>query len=192
MSRTRKSRDFDSLKKHVSGRAFAGALLAAALWSFSCTPNQRIIESGKTPVPPPAEATPKASTIENDLAAMRNADFKFILVFRRKDNAVMDSEDKSFVNLNTPPDANRKKLSDDGKAIIVGSNFPFFPGTIVSLTDRFVMEDYSKPDSGPIEVDRYGNSNTSNVSNKNAAITDTDSEEIEKNEQQRRHPQNKR
>lgn len=119
---------------------------------IGCTPNQRIIESAQTPAP--VSSSPAVASLETDLQAMRNADFKFIVVFRRKDNAVMDSEDKSFVNANVPYDANRRKLSDDGRAIIIGSNFPFFPGTIVNLTDRFLMEDHSKPDSGPIEVDR--------------------------------------
>ena len=133
--------------------------------AIACAPNRRIVESSQTPIPPAVNAAPAASSFETDLQAMRNADFKFILVFRRKDNAVMDSDDKSFVNINTPPDANRKKLSDDGKAIIVGSNFPFFPGTIVSLTDRFLMEDYSKPDSGPIEVDRMAERSPSPTAN---------------------------
>lgn len=168
-------------------------IVVAAVLASSCTPNQRIIEAGRTPEPPPANATPAASSFEDDLQAMQNADFNFILVFRRKDGAIMDRDDKAFVNVYTP-DANRKKLSDDGKAIIIGSNFPFFPGTLISLTERFVMEDHSKPDSGPIEVDHYGNSNISNLSNKNGGIIDTETaaEEAEKNERQRRHPQNKR
>ena len=55
---------------------------------------------------------------------------------------------------------NRRRLSDDGKAVIIGSNFPFVPGTIESLTSRFIMEDHSKPDAGPLEEDPSGNSNT--------------------------------
>lgn len=72
----------------------------------------------------------------------------------------MDAEDKRFINENTPPDVNRRKLSDGDKAVIIGSNFPFVPGTIENLTNRFVMEDHSKPDAGPLEVDRTGNSNS--------------------------------
>lgn len=132
----------------------------------SCTSNRRIVESAQTPTPAAVNAVPAVSSFEDDLQAMRNADFKFILVFRRKDGAIMDRDDKAFVNANTPPDANRKKLSDDGKAIIIGSNFPFFPGTVVSLTERFVMEDYSKPDSGPIEVDRTAKPTPSPTANK--------------------------
>lgn len=91
---------------------------------------------------------------------MRNADFTFILIFRRRDGAVMDAEDKAVINANTPPEVNRRTLSDGSKAVIIGTNFPFLPGTIENLTSRFVMEDHSKPDAGPIEEDRTANSNT--------------------------------
>lgn len=72
----------------------------------------------------------------------------------------MSAEDKAFVNTNTPPDVNRKRLSDEGRAIIIGSNFPFLPGTITKLTERFAIENYSKPDAGPVEVDRTANANS--------------------------------
>lgn len=90
---------------------------------------------------------------------MRNADFTFVLVFRRRDGSALDAEDKAFINANTPPDVNRRRLSDDGKAVIIGSNFPFLPGSIEQLTGRFVMEDHSKPEAGPLEEDRSANVN---------------------------------
>jgi hypothetical protein len=135
-------------------------LLAAA--GGACTPNQRIMESVAKDSPTPAvvEKTPAPIGFEADLDAMRTADFRFILVFRRRDGAPLDAEDKAFINANTPPDVNRRRLSDDGRAVIIGSNFPFLPGTIAALTDRFVMEDHSKADAGPLEVDRTGNSNS--------------------------------
>ncbi len=93
---------------------------------------------------------PAVNSFEGDLQAMRNADFKFILVFRRKDGAVLTADDKSFANANTPYDANRRRLADDGKAIIIGSNFQFLPDMLEKMTGRFTMENYSKPDSGPV------------------------------------------
>lgn len=138
----------------------------AFLASVGCTPNRRILESAKTPEPPAVSSTPAVSAFETDLRAMQNADFTFILVFRRRDGAVLDAEDKAVINANTPPEVNRRTLSDGGKAVIIGSNFPFLPGTIENLTSRFVMEDHSKPEAGPIEEDRTGNSNTSTNANK--------------------------
>ncbi|MGB7209802.1 MAG: hypothetical protein WBD27_14160 [Pyrinomonadaceae bacterium] len=126
------------------------ALLSLSIAAtLSCSPNQRIVNSSAdTPVPVNAE--PVVITFEGDLQAMRTADFKFILVFRRKDSTVMTAEDKSFANANTPYDVNRRRLADDGKAIIIGTNFQFLPGVLEKLTERFTMENYSKPDSGPI------------------------------------------
>ncbi len=158
-------RRFVSAQKVFSCLVFFAA--SVSLLSSACTPNRRIVESVRTPEPVSnVQSTPAASGFESDLQAMRNADFTFVLVFRRRDGEPFDSEDKAFLNSNTPPDANRRKLSDDGKAVIIGSNFPFVPGTIENLTSRFVMEDHSKPDAGPLEEDRSGNSNTTANSNK--------------------------
>lgn len=144
--------------------AFLVIVLIAA--SFGCTPNRRIIESAKTPEPLPVSSTPAVSVLDADLQAMQNADFTFILIFRRRDGGVMDAEDKAVINANTPPEVNRRTLSDGGKAVIIGSNFPFLPGTIETLTSRFIMEDHSRPDAGPLEEDRSGNSNTLTNANK--------------------------
>lgn len=149
-------------------RVYFALLTVVIAVSFACTPNQRIMESAKTPEPPAAVSTPAAAALESDLEAMRNADFTFILVFRRRDGAAMDAEDKAFINANTPPEVNRRTLSDGGKAVIIGSNFPFLSGTIENLTGRFLMEDHSKPEAGPLEEDRPGNSNTSNAKVKKA------------------------
>lgn len=159
MSKTRK---ISESVRPVSGRTARMILILAASVALvpSCTPNKRIMES-VPPTPAPAASTsPEPPTIETDLRSMRNADFKFILVFRRRDGAEMNAEDKAFLNDNTPPDVNRRRLSEDGKAIIIGTNFPFLPGMIGNLTSRFVMEDHSKPDAGPLEVDRSANANT--------------------------------
>ncbi len=126
----------------------AGTMLSVAV--AACTPNQRIINSAETPMPVPVNSAPVISSFESDLQSMRNADFKFILVFRRKDGAILSAEDKAFAKMNTPYDANRRRLADEGKAIIVGSNFPFLPDMLEKMTQRFTMENYSKPDSGPL------------------------------------------
>ena len=139
-------------------------MIAGSCVILGCTPNQRIIESARTPVPA-ASSTPAVVTVENDIQAMKNADFRFILVFRRKDGGPIDADDKALLNANTPPDANRRTLSDAGKAVIIGSNFPFLPGTIANLTERLKMEDHSMPDAGPLEVDRLGNVNSANGAN---------------------------
>jgi len=121
----------------------------------ACGPNQRILQSANEntaatePVVASANGSPAASTFEQDLNAMRTADFKFILVFRRKDGQTLDPDDKDLIG-KTAPQANRRRLSDEGRAAIIGSNFPFPTGAFSGLTERFKMEDYSRPDSGPM------------------------------------------
>jgi hypothetical protein len=140
-------------------------LPALALTAAACTPNQRIINSApETPVPI-TNSSPAAPNFENDLQAMRNADFKFIVAFRRKDGGVMTSEDKSFTNTITGYNANRRRLSDEGRAIIIGTNFPFSPDMLEKMQDRFAMENYSKPDSGPLVSNAVQN-NSNSVSNR--------------------------
>lgn len=134
--------------KYRDVNSAALSLLAVAM--IACVPNQRIVNSSaETPVPVPVNAAPLVSNFDSDLQAMRNADFKFILVFRRKDGGMLTPDDKAFANANGPQ-ANRRKLADEGKAIIIGSNFQFLPGTLEKMAERFIMEDYSKPDSGPM------------------------------------------
>lgn len=142
--------------------------LAILLWLAAvtgCSPNPRIMNSAaETPVP--VTSAPVEKSFDNDLESMRNADFKFILVFRKRDGEVLDPEDKAFINANTPADVNRRKLSDNGKAVIIGTNFPFLPGMIEKLTSRFVMEDHSKVDSGPLEVDPNAKASPSSSENR--------------------------
>lgn len=137
-------------------------VLGVVIPGLSCGPNQRILESSNEnqtasePVGTNSNVAPAVSSFEQDLNAMRTADFKFILVFRRKDGQPLDAEDKKAVALEGAQ-ANRRRLSDDGKAIIIGSNFPFVTGSFKSLAGRFTMENYSKPDSGPMYSDAVPN-----------------------------------
>ncbi|MBC7901751.1 MAG: hypothetical protein H7070_17060 [Saprospiraceae bacterium] len=132
------------------------AIVFAAL---ACTPNQSILNSANESATPnaPSNISPPVSSFENDLQSMRDADFNFIHVFRRKDGKVMDADDKRFMAGNTPAETNRRRLSDDGKAIITGSNYRFPPEIITLLTGRFDLEDHSKPESEIMNAN--GNSN---------------------------------
>lgn len=115
----------------------------------SCTPNQRIIESNAERVPESApESQPIApAKIEDDIAAMKTADFNFIYVFRRKDSAGLDKDDRAFMNGHIPYEINRKQIADGGKALLIGSNFRFPAEDFKALKDRFLFEDFSKPES---------------------------------------------
>ena len=130
-------------------------IAAAVTFIFGCGPNQRILESANEntaaagPSSTSSNSAPAVSTFDQDLNAMRTADFKFIVVFRRKDKGPLDAGDKELLS-KTAAQANRRRLSDEGKAVIIGSNFPFPAGEFEALNERFTMENYSKPDSGPM------------------------------------------
>ncbi|MEJ7848949.1 MAG: hypothetical protein WKF92_12770 [Pyrinomonadaceae bacterium] len=117
--------------------------------AIACTPNQGILNSSnESATPQPlANVAPALSNFESDLQSMRDADFNFIHVFRRKDGKAMDADDKRFVSGITPVETNRRQVSDDGKAIITGSNYKFPPEIMRLLTNLFTMDDYSKPES---------------------------------------------
>ncbi len=126
---------------------------AVFLITSACGPNQRIINSSReseaesNKFNEQLKSRPKLSSFDSDLQAMRDADFNFIYVFRRKDGGVFDTEDKRFVADRTPPEINRRRLGDEGKWIILGSNFRVEPDSMKDLKERFAFEDYSKPES---------------------------------------------
>ena len=154
-------------------RASLTAGLIILCWCApGCAPNERIMNSAaENRAEAASEARPSNSAnsvptvtgFKQDLEAMRTADFKFIVAFRRKDGGKLEQEDKDVIGRITGQQVNRRKISDDGKAVIIGSNFPFLPGMLEELTERFKMEDYSKPDSGPL----VANANQQNTNQQN-------------------------
>jgi len=131
----------------------------------ACGPNQQILESANENRTPDTDiaagnsnAVPVPAGFEQDLESMRTADFRFIVVFRRKDDERMDAGDKDWISRNVGAQANRRKLSDGGKAIIIGSNFPF-PPLPKESAGRFKMDNFSKSDSGPLFANANSNAN---------------------------------
>ena len=125
--------------------------LSAAMFFSACTPNQRIINSANERPPEPDSVQRPANNsptrIETDIAAMKTADFNFIHIFRRKDGAPLDADDRSYMSLTIPSEVNRRKISDEGRALIIGSNFRIPPEVMNVLKERFAFEDHSKPES---------------------------------------------
>ena len=132
-------------------RKFLIVLIAGAVLIPACKPNQRIVESSaekdKEQAPVERHSTPEVVTAEAVIEAMRTADFNFIYVFRRKDGGVLDVDDRSFMNANTPYEINRKKLADGDRALVVGSNFRFPAENFKLMKERFEFEDRSQTES---------------------------------------------
>ncbi len=133
------------ISKNISAKNLmhkALVLTLASIFAFACGANDSILKSGKQ-TPAPSNSTPELSTLEQDINEMRTADFQFIYVLRRKDGAVMDSEDKSVIKLQTYQ-ANRRVSSDNGKAVVVGSNTQIAPDKMLAVLERFAVENFTK------------------------------------------------
>ncbi|MEQ1603556.1 MAG: hypothetical protein ABL999_01655 [Pyrinomonadaceae bacterium] len=123
-------------------------ILAVSVIAFGCGANESVLRSGKDNTAGRANATPVRTSFETDLEAMRTAGFSFIYVLRRKDGGVIDPEDKSVIRVQTTQ-ANRRVSADDGKAVIVGSNFQLAPHNMAAIYQRFAVDNYSPaPSSG--------------------------------------------
>ena len=123
-------------------------LLAACVLTFGCGANQTILQSGKDPGGQ-GNAEPTRTSFEKDVESMRTAGFGFIYVLRRKDGGVIDPEDKSVIRVQTTQ-ANRRVSADDGKAVIVGSNFQLAEHNMAAIYQRFAVENYSPAPASPV------------------------------------------
>lgn len=128
----------------------------------ACQPNASILNSRSDAPPVSSNSTPAKSSLESDLESLRTADFDFIYVFRRKDGAVLTAEDKKFVKDNSPRETNRFLLSDEEKAVAAGSKYPFMPENIKALSERFVVENFSKPEAEQKIANANANANVKN------------------------------
>ncbi|MEO5857398.1 MAG: hypothetical protein ABIR33_00470 [Pyrinomonadaceae bacterium] len=89
-------------------------------------------------------AAPVRSTLEKDIDAMRTADFVFIYVIKRKDGGRLDAEDKKFASAVIPGEMNRRTVADEGKVILLGSNFKIPDDSRKLIEERFAVEDLSR------------------------------------------------
>jgi hypothetical protein len=58
------------------------------------------------------------------------------------DGGAFDGEDKKYLRANLPFN-NRVVLTDEDKAVVVGSNYKFTPENFETLAKRFNVENYS-------------------------------------------------
>lgn len=117
-------------------------ITTAVLIAASCGANPTVLNSGKsTPGP---TATARVETFETDLEDIRRAGFEWLFVIRRRDGAALDAADKAVIR-DATAQANRRVLSDEGKAIIVGSNFKEGITGIEQLKKQFDVADLSPP-----------------------------------------------
>ena len=86
------------------------------------------------------EATP-ATQFERDLKYVRDAHFKHVWIFARKDGKELTKEDSESLRTNAPKVVDWVKT--DQNRVIAGSNFPLEGPQLTALQKRFNIEDYS-------------------------------------------------
>lgn len=125
-------------------------LSALAFIVSSCAPNQRIVKSSAELAEANVNqaATPVQPSLEKDIDAMRTADFVFIYVIKRKDRGPLDAEDKKFASAVIPGEMNRRTVAEEGKAILIGSNFRMPDESRKLIEERFGFEDLSREVQG--------------------------------------------
>jgi hypothetical protein len=85
----------------------------------------------------------KLSQFEQDLQTVRNGQYLQIWVVSRKDGAKLEKDDIAFIRENTPLEIGMRVLSEDGRRVIMGTNFDLTDENKQALMSRLNLEDYS-------------------------------------------------
>jgi hypothetical protein len=98
--------------------------------------------SGNTPSRP---APSPRTDFEQKLDYVRNGQFNHIYVFSRKDGAAFDREDVEYLTANSPvgEKTNMRVKTEDGRRVVIGTNFEYEPAQFTALSKRFNIEDYT-------------------------------------------------
>jgi hypothetical protein len=103
-------------------------------------------EPASGPGPSQNKATPAPRTdFEQKLQYVRDGQFTHIYVFARKDGGAFDKEDVAYLTENSPTGekTNMRVKTDDGRRVVVGTNFEFTQENFDALSKRFQIEDYT-------------------------------------------------
>lgn len=123
-------------------------LFALILFVTACSPNEGVLRSG-TATPPQAEQATQRNTAEAVVEDMRTAAFSFIYVIRRADGGALSKNDIASIRTLTAA-ANRRELTADGTAVVVGTNAPVVFDALTEGKQRLTVEDMS-PQPPPAE-----------------------------------------
>ncbi|HEX8250436.1 MAG TPA: hypothetical protein VF599_19835 [Pyrinomonadaceae bacterium] len=138
-----------------------GFYLLAGLFAGACQTAVTPVGKLQTPTPTPlAEVREAKDEFSEKLEYVRKGAFAFVYVFRRKDDAALDSEDRKYLRANSPIETNQWVLTDDAKAAIAGSNYQFPPEVLDVLKKRFNVEDLSNPAEAKPEANSGANDKT--------------------------------
>lgn len=106
---------------------------------FACAADKQPA-ANENATPAPTARTGKKN-FKDDLDYVREQNFEYIFVIRRKDGKALDGEDSTYIRANSPLETNQRLMTDEGKTLIVGSNFRYSPEQISALQKRFNFQD---------------------------------------------------
>ncbi|MFV0388707.1 MAG: hypothetical protein ACK5NT_08120 [Pyrinomonadaceae bacterium] len=122
---------------HQYGIGLFITLLATIL--FACGSGSSP-ESNQSPAPSP---TVKKSESEEILQSFATANFDYIYEIRSKSGEALTSEDIKYISERTTQ-VNRRRKTDDNKAVFIGTNFDLDSTTLVDFKQRFDFDDHSR------------------------------------------------
>lgn len=138
-----------SLRGSESGglRCFGATLAVLMLLSFlqyGCQKSDSGSASNSGSAPTKPSPTPRTD-FDEKLDYVRNGQFNHIYVFSRKDGGAFDREDVEYLTANSPvgEKTNMRVKTDDGRRVIIGTNFEYEPAQFEALSKRFNIEDYT-------------------------------------------------
>lgn len=95
---------------------------------------------------PQQKAAPSPATdLERQLQYVRDGQFTHIYVFSRKDGGAFDKDDVAYLTANSPvgEKTNMRVKTEDGRRVVVGTNFEYTQENFDTLAKRFNIEDYT-------------------------------------------------
>jgi hypothetical protein len=118
------------------------ALTACLLCGCKASNSSSTSNSGSTQ--PRAAQTPRTD-FEKQLEYVRTGQFHHIYVFSRKDGGVFDRDDVDYLTANSPvgEKTNMRVKTEDGRRVIIGTNFEYEQAQFDALSKRFNIEDYT-------------------------------------------------
>ena len=126
------------------GVTLCAIILAASLLSGCRKSSDSASGSASSPQGQSAP-TPARTDFEQKLQYVREGQFHHIYVFTRKDGGPFDKDDVAHLNANSPvgEKTNMRVKTDDGRRVLIGTNFEFTQENFDALGQRFNIEDYT-------------------------------------------------
>jgi len=142
------------MNKKTKRVAASSAAFILACLLFSCGGNEGILKSGKET--PAANAASPKDPVDKEMEAMRTAGFEHVYLLKRNDLGKLEPSDKEFIKAQTP-DVNRRVVTEDERAILIGSNTELPKENIDTIWKYFSIGYY--PLSRARNVNRNSNAN---------------------------------